>query len=864
MPLAKMTQNLSIELNLLRRRAAYICVLVIILVFTAELILEKYFKEADYQNKQLQVTQQLTGLTSKLSGLINSNLFLLSGLSAHIGMKPDITQAEFEAYASSIFRQEPLLVNMAAARDLVITHIYPLKQNLAALGLNYRLTEKQWNAVKILDTRGEMVVAGPLDMVQGGEAIIGRVTVFTADDKFWGITSAPILTRKLYQAAGLLQDNLTIEVAIRGKDGRGINGEVFYGNATLFTDQRSITTTLDVGTTGSWQLAAQPRDGWQDASGTIWLLRISFIILALLLTIIVSYRYRQFYNEKNFRQTLQKNQALLEEVSKIALVGGWQITPEKRTFRFTLWNEQTAKIFGLQTDSQHPLTEEVLCQFDKPQANHLRSCITNATLGHTFDTELQVSAKSDRWIRIIGKPIANTEPPFSVLGSVQDITERKRFTDKIQHQAIYDQLTGLPNRLLFNNRLKKSIVKCRRENKKLAVLFIDLDHFKPVNDNLGHSAGDFLLKEVGNRIRNCIRESDTVARYSGDEFIVILNDIKETKIPVSISQNIIDSISKTFTINKNKVYCGASIGISVFPDDGDSVEELVSNADQAMYEVKRSGRNGWQFFTKAMQVVSEKRHLLRNKLVTAVHNNEFSVVYQPIVDLTDNKIKKCEALVRWQHNGQFIPTDEFISLAEETGRINEIDRFVLKTASEHISSLSKTYSYPIELSINVSPRVFSSKDNALDQWLTILSRASEHMAITVEITERLLIEESDRIMWVLTKLKALGIAIAIDDFGTGYSSLSYLTKFPIDIIKIDQSFVRKLGEEPVPEALIETMITLSHKLDLEIVAEGIETLEQLTMLKKWNCDYGQGYYFDKPLSAVDFEQRIHRTLVDDQ
>ncbi|WP_020208580.1 EAL domain-containing protein [Gilvimarinus chinensis] len=855
MPLRKVTNSLKAELSILRRRAAYIGLLVIFIVLITEFILEKYFKEADIQNKQLQVTQQLTGLSSRLSGLINSNLFLLSGLSAHIGMKPDITQAEFEAYASSIFRQEPLLVNMAAARDLIITHIYPIETNRAALGLNYRLTDTQWNAVKMLDKRGEMVVAGPLDMVQGGEAIIGRVTVFTGDDQFWGITSAPIYTQKLYQAAGLLNEDLSIKIAIRGKDGYGRNGDVFYGDEALFNDQRSITTTLDVGS-GSWLLAAQPRSGWEDASGTIWLLRISFTVLALLLTIIIGYRYRQFYNEKNFRQTIEKNQALLQEVSKIALVGGWQITPEKNQLRFTLWNDQTAKVFGIKVDSQNPLTEEVLTQLDKTQANQLRAYITNATLGHTFDTELQVSSTSGRWIRIIGKPIETSEPPFSVLGSVQDITERKRFTDKIQHQAIYDQLTGLPNRLLFNNRLNKTLTKCHRDKQKVAVLFIDLDHFKPVNDNLGHNAGDLLLKEVGHRIKHCIRQSDTVARYSGDEFIVILNDIKETKVPVSIAQNIIDAISAPFTLDKHKVYCGASIGISMFPDDGNTVEDLVSNADQAMYEVKRNGRNGWQFFTKTMQVISEKRHSLSNKLVHAIQNNEFSVVYQPIIDLTENKIKKCEALVRWNHNGEWIPTDEFISLAEETGRINEIDRFVLQASSHYINTLSKKFDYPIALSINVSPRVFSSKDNALDQWLALLTRASQHLDITVEITERLLIEESDRIMWVLTRIKSLGVTIAIDDFGTGYSSLSYLTKFPIDIIKIDQSFIKKLGDVRIPEALTESMIALSHKLSLEVVAEGVETTQQLTMLKGWNCDYGQGYYFAKPLSEKDFSQCI--------
>ena len=439
---------------------------------------------------------------------------------------------------------------------------------------------------------------------------------------------------------------------------------------------------------------------------------------------------------------------------------------------------------------------------------------------------------------------------------MQDITERKRFTEKIQQQAIYDQLTGLPNRLLFQNRLSKAIAKSQRDHTRLAILFIDLDNFKPVNDNLGHAVGDKLLKNVGGRIKACVRATDTVARYSGDEFIVVLHDIQDAKIAVSIAEQIIKAVSQSYSIDANHVFCGASVGISMYPDDGDTVESLVSKADQAMYGVKRSGRNGWQFFTKNMQIISEKRHLLSTQLVTAIDNHEFSVYYQPIVDLTENRVYKCEALVRWFRNGQQIPTDEFITLAEETGRINEIDRFVLATASEQLSSLSKQLNCNIALSINVSPRVFSSKDDSLDRWLALITRAAAELDITVEITERLLIEESDRIMWVLTKLKTLGITIAIDDFGTGYSSLSYLTKFPIDIIKIDQSFIKKLGIDKTPEALTETMIGLSHKLNLEVVAEGVETLEQLNYLRLWQCDFGQGYYFSKPLPIEAFTTLI--------
>jgi diguanylate cyclase (GGDEF)-like protein len=824
-----------------------------------EVMLERHFRESALHDKQQQVTQQLSAYAAELSGAINNNLSLISGLAAHIGLFPDISQAEFEDYASTVFRQEPLLKNLAAAPNLIIRYIHPMAGNEAALGVDYRQLPKQMAVINTLNRRGELNLAGPLTLVQGGEAVIGRVAVFTRNDSFWGIVSAPMMTKDLYQTAGLLKDDLPIDIAIRGRDGLGQNGEVFLGDSALFADQRSIITTFSVGR-GSWQMAGRPPHGWEDESNVIWVLRGAFLVIALMLLMAIASRYQQMRRDLRYQKTLQKSEALLREVGKLALVGGWQLSPQKDELVVTLWGEQTAKVLGMEYQTPSPTLNQILARFDATQAKTLKSAIIDASLGVPFDIELNFFCEKlgKCWVRIIGKPLEDTNPPYSVLGSMQDITERKRFTEKIQQQAIYDQLTGLPNRLLFQNRLSKAIAKSQRDHNKLAILFIDLDNFKPVNDNLGHSAGDRLLQSVGTRIKACVRATDTVARYSGDEFIVILHDVYDAKIAVSVAEHIIKAISQVYNIDSNHVFCGASVGISMYPDDGDNVESLVSKADQAMYGVKRSGRNGWQFFTKNMQIDSEKRHLLSTQLVTAIDKQEFSVYYQPIVDLTDNRVSKCEALVRWFRAGKQIPTDEFITLAEETGRINEIDRFVLATASEQLIVLSQRLNYPISLSINVSPRVFSSKDDSLDRWLALITKASEQLDITVEITERLLIEESDRIMWVLTKLKSLGITIAIDDFGTGYSSLSYLTKFPIDIIKIDQSFIKKLGQEKIPEALTETMIDLSHKLNLEVVAEGIETLEQLNYLRHWQCDYGQGYYFNKPLPTASFIQLIEQ------
>lgn len=836
---------------------SYALIAVLLVVF--EQMLERHYRSRHAQELQLQTARELNILSAELSGIINSNLSLLQGLAAHISIHPDITQTEFDSYASALFRQQPLLVSIAAAPDMVVTLIYPLEPNRSVLGLDYTQTPDQWAGIKPLSRPGQTTLAGPLELVQGGEAIIGRTAVFTLDGEFWGVVSAPLRTEDLYRLAGLRDPSLTIQTAIRGRDGRGEAGDVFYGDPTLFNDRRNPEVTLSVGE-GTWQIVAQPRSGWAVESATIPVLRGATLGILLLLTLLTLYRYRQRHREYHYQRALSDNEALLQEVGKIALVGGWQITTRNGDTRFTYWSEQTALIFGLPASARAPTLGKVLDQFNAKQAERLFKAIHNATYGAPFDIELSLHTESgsSRWVRIIGKPIISQYEPFAVLGSVQDITERKRFTNKIQQQAIYDQLTGLPNRLLLDNRLTKAINKAIRDNSQVAVLFIDLDNFKPVNDNMGHNAGDVLLREVASRIQQTIRRSDTVGRYSGDEFVVILEDVASSKMPVAVAEHILDVLKKPYCIDQKEVFCSASIGISLFPQDGDNADMLISNADQAMYEVKRSGRNGWQFFTKNLQAVSEKRHQLGTQLIAAINNQNFQVFYQPIIDLADNRVRKCEALVRWFHEGKLVPTDEFISLAEETGRINEIDRFVLATATEFLIRLQQQFRYSVGLSINVSPRVFSTKDNSLERWLELITRAAGELSLTVEITERLLIEESDRLMWVLTKLKALGVSIAIDDFGTGYSSLSYLTRFPIDIVKIDQSFVKKLGLEHPPEALTETMIDLSHKLSIEVVAEGVETQGQLDYLKRWHCDFGQGYLFDKPLNADDFSELIER------
>lgn len=852
---------------------------IIIGVLLTEVTLERQLRQNEFQNRQLAVTQQLSSIGSRLSGVINNNLALISGLAAHIAINPQIRQEEFERYAKAVFRQEPLLMHMAAAPDMVVSLIYPLAGNKTVLGLDYNQNEAQRDAALRVRQSGKMIVAGPVNLVQGGVAFVGRTGVFTGEEEFWGIVSAPIAASELYQSAGLLDPGLEIEIAIRGKDGLGTQGAVFFGDKRLFEDPRAAFANISVGN-GSWQLAARPEAGWEQTSLDVWALRMASLILAALLMIFADSRFRRLSSERRYQSALRENENLLQEVGKLANIGGWRIASDSKVIR---WNRQCSRLLDWPSDYKPQSLSDILGVFELDQANELQHSMDKAFKGLAFDIELAFTTVDDnkRWLRIIGNPVSPGDAGYEVVSAAQDITERKQFTELIQQQATYDLLTGLPNRFLFNNRLQKAVAKARRDGSKLAVLFIDLDNFKPVNDNLGHSAGDKLLQEVGKRIRNTVRESDTVSRYSGDEFTVILYDIADELVPLTCGEKILQAINQPFDLQTNQVFCSASIGVSVYPNDGDKAEDLVSKADQAMYEVKKSGRNDCHYFTQAMQALSEKRHKLHTRLVAAIAEEKLEVFYQPIIDLNSNSISKCEALVRWfDDDGKMIPTGDFITVAEESGMVNEIDRFVLKTATQYLTRLSRERGIEMGLSINVSPRLFSAKDKSMQQWLDVVTDAAASLAITVEITERLLTEDSDRALQVLSELKEKGISIAVDDFGTGYSSLSYLTKFPIDIIKIDRSFVSALGasssgarasgtsaleasagderqeRRSTIETLTDAIINLAQQLSLKVVAEGVETAEQLDYLRQRNCDYAQGYYLGRPQSQKNFSALV--------
>lgn len=483
-------------------------------------------------------------------------------------------------------------------------------------------------------------------------------------------------------------------------------------------------------------------------------------------------------------------------------------------------------------------------------------------LAPTYFNEHRVRCKDGSWKWVLSRGmLISRDPdgrPLRMIGTHTDITERKNAEALIRQQAFFDTLTGLPNRRMLRERLEQEIRRSRRDGQQLAILFIDLDHFKEVNDTLGHDSGDQLLIEAARRIKQCVRDSDTVARMGGDEFTVILTDISNTDHLEPLLQKILRSMDALFQIGGEQVFVSASIGITLYPLDGTEIEDLFKNADQALYVAKGEGRNRFSFFTPALQEAAQTRVRLANDLRTALNDNQFRVLYQPIVELATGTIFKAEALIRWQHPRRgLVSPAAFIPIAESSGLIVDIGEWVFMQAAAQVQKWREKLHPDFQISVNRSPVQFRHNDTGRASWgLQMHAMGLPGEALVVEITEGLLLDTSEVVSEQLLALGDAGIKVSLDDFGTGYSSLAYLQKFDIDFIKIDQSFVRHLIPGSTDLALCKAIIVMAHALGMQVIAEGVETAQQRDLLAEAGCDFGQGYLFARPISAPEFETLV--------
>jgi diguanylate cyclase (GGDEF)-like protein/PAS domain S-box-containing protein len=793
---------------------------------------------------------------------------------------------------------------------VVAMYLEPMAGNERALGLDLGGDPVRLAALERTRDSGRITASGTIALVQdpkGHPGFAMRLAVYRNDaplaseaqrrEAFTGMVSASFVVIDLMR--GVLSQALLEKMHVRIHDAGFLespNGlqPPAADNLMFDTDRlhgrepapqglwdaavpspRSVSD-LEVGGR-RWKLYFSPRQGFADASDR-WLpwavlaggITVSLLLFGLIRSLATT-GSRAVELADRITQDLRRSEASLAEAQRMTqqLI---EALPNpiyfKRTDgRYLGVNKAWEAYFGTPRDAFLGKTVHDLYPGDPEIADRLQA--TDQVLWEKPGTpqvhEESIRTPDGRHHDAIYYKATFTRADGSVaglIGTIVDITERKQAEERVRHLAHFDELTGLPNRSMFNQRLGHALARARRAGDPLAILFIDLDRFKNVNDTLGHEAGDRVLKEIAQRLRGCLREVDTVSRLGGDEFVVLIEGPPQPADVADVAQKILAAVARPVLLESQEFHLTASIGISTCPGDSDDLQGLMKNADIAMYRAKEQGKNNFQFYSAQINVHTLERVALESDLSHALERNEFLLHYQPKVDIGSNRIVGMEALVRWQQPGkELIPPAQFIPLAEETGLIVPIGEWVLKTACLQNKAWQDQGLPWLRMAVNLSPRQFAHESLLHDVARVLNETGLDPAWLEFEITESMVMRDPEHAVTLLRGLKAMGIHLSIDDFGTGYSSLSYLKRFPLDSVKIDRSFIRDVPGDGDDAAITQAIIAMAHSLRLGVIAEGVETEEQLHFLRVNGCDEMQGYHFSGPLPEDQFLRLLQGTVV---
>jgi len=861
--------------------------LALLVVITAWAFAEHQNNRVFEQAQRAEVLGHVGLIRAKLEGNINGNIQLVRGLIATLETEPDMNQERFETLASNLLAGKSQIRNIAAAPDLVVELMYPLKGNEQAIGLDYNSNEFQREAALRARDTGELILAGPVNLVQGGRGFIGRFPVFVPEvggaERFWGVVSAVVDVDRLYADSGIADEALPIDIAISGRDGLGDKGARFYGTASTTTNDPVIADV--VLPSGYWQIAATPKGGWGTRPDNAWLLRLLMFAAGALIVVptfmagrLIDERQKNIGELRRRERQLKKLSQRLGLALETSQVGVWEKTVGEDT---EYWDSRMNALYGYPDDGQRRTDDDWERRIHPQDLARANAEFNEALEKGSYVSQFRIVLDDGtvRHVRALGTTYREAGKAPRIVGVNWDVTAdvkrneeirlAKTLTEarnaeleaakaRIEHNSLHDSLTSLPNRRYLDELLAEHAQKFTGEGETAALLQIDLDRFKQINDTLGHMAGDAMLVHTAKVLTSTVDAGDFVARIGGDEFVVVRRWPKgggSVRSLAKLAERIIERMQQPVMFQGHECRVGVSIGIATDMDELADPARLLVNADIALYRAKDRGRNRHQFFNDALQaeIITTKR--VADDILSGLEQNQFVAHYQPQFDAETLEVVGVEALARWNHptEGLLAPA-AFMKIAEELNVVASIDRLILEQALVDFHQWEEIGLGIPKASVNVSARRLHD-----DELIRNLRQMNIRPgAIAFELVESIFLDENDELItWNVDQIKELGIDIEIDDFGTGYASIVSLMKLKPQRLKIDRQLVNPIVHSAGQRQLVGSIIDIGRSLGIEVLAEGVETMEHAKVLRKLGCNALQGYAFARAMSAgelVEFVQ----------
>ena len=861
--------------------------LAVIAVLVAGLLAEHQNRVLHQERQRTDVLSHVSLIRAKLEGDLSHNIEVIRGLVATVAAEPGMSQSRFSELAATLLGGKTQIRNISVAPDLVVTMVHPVEGNRQILGLDYRDDPLHREAALRVRDTGQLVVAGPVEIRQGGTAVIGRFPVFVDDGdaskRFWGTVSAVVEVDRLYRESGLLDADAPVDLAIVGRDGRGLAGDHFFGERRILGDDPVVAHVALP--SGSWAIAAVPKGGWDQAPPNTWILRLLVLAGGVFILIPAMATGRLIEERSRSVDVLRQRETELEHLSRrltLALdsseIGVWELNTETNEL---FWDDRVNQLFGFPADGGsrtyadwenrvHPDDlERVVGESQRVMAGgeafqtQYRLLLPDGKTRHLRETA-KAYADQDGTRRIIGinwevtsDVLLNQKLKRAKIIAEARNTELRAAKERIEFNALHDSLTGLPNRRYLDGALADHIRRFETNGERAGLLHLDLDRFKQINDTLGHAAGDAMLMRAADVLKSNLRAGDFVARVGGDEFVVLCKiDEADRKrwshVLARLAERIIEEMQQPVLFDGHECRFGVSIGVACDLDQFGDPRRLLVNADLALYRAKSRGRSQHQFFNEALQaeIVNTKR--VADDILSGLERGEFVAHYQPQFDATTHAIVGVEALARWNHptEGLLAPND-FIKIAEELNVLATIDRLVLEQVLRDMDEWAGEGLKIPKASVNVSARRLN--DEELIRSLRELSIKRGTLAF--ELVESIFLDEDDgQLAWNVDQVKALGIDIEIDDFGTGYASIVSLLKLKPRRLKIDRQLVTPILSSPMQQQLVGSIIDIGKSLGIEVMAEGVETVEHALVLKSLGCHALQGHAFARAMSSAKFKE----------